>query len=280
MIIALPIIITLVQNSLTFQINQLIKNKDCITGVSIISGDKIWTIGSEKQPLLSVFKIFAALRILSDEKINLDTKIKIDKSKICVNTHSPMLKKYTKYPFEVSIKELLEYMISQSDNNACDILLDYIGGANKLEKYIHNLGFVDVEISVNEKDMNLDINKQYLNKAYNEDVVNIIKLAHEGKILSKDRTQIFNEIMIKTTTGKNKLKAGLPQGAVLGHKTGSSSRNKNGVKIADNDAGFIILQNGKTYYISVMLTNSKMPDELNAELISEISKTVYNYMAK
>lgn len=280
MIIALPIIFTLVQNSLTYQINQLIKNKDCITGVSIISGDKIWTIGSEKQPLLSVFKIFAALRILSDEKINLDTKIKIDKSKISVNTHSPMLKKYTKYPFEVSIKELLEYMISQSDNNACDILLDYIGGANKLEKYIHNLGFVDVEISVNEKDMNLDINKQYLNKAYNEDVVNIIKLAHEGKILSKDRTQIFNEIMIKTTTGKNKLKAGLPQGVVLGHKTGSSSRNKNGVKIADNDAGFIILQNGKTYYISVMLTDSKMSDELNAELISEISKTVYNYMAK
>lgn len=278
-IIVLPIIITLVQNSLKYQINQLIKNKDCITGVSIINGDKIWTIGREKQPLLSVFKIFVALRILSDEKINLDTKIKIDKPMINVNTYSPMLKKYSKYPFEVSIKELLEYMISQSDNNACDILLDYIGGANKLEKYIHNLGFNDVEISVNEKDMNLDINKQYLNKAYNEDVVNIIKLAHEGKILSKEKTQIFNEIMIKTTTGENKLKTGLPQGVVLGHKTGSSSRNKNGEKIADNDAGFIILQNGKTYYISVMLTDSKMSDELNAELISEISKTVYNYMA-
>lgn len=276
---ALPIIFALVQNSLTYKINRLIQNKDCISGVSIINGDKIWTIGHEKQPLLSVFKIFVALSILSDKKINLDAKLKINKAKISVNTHSPMLKKYSKYPFEISIKELLEYTVSQSDNNACDILLDYIGGASKLEKYMHNLGFNDIEISVNEKEMNLDINKQYLNKAHNEDVVNIIKLAHEGKILSKERTQIFNEIMIKTTNGENKLKAGLPQGAVLGHKTGSSSRNKNGEKIADNDAGFIILQNGKTYYISVMLTDSKMPDEANSELISEISKTVYNHMA-
>lgn len=279
MIIALSIIFILVQNSLTHKINQLVRNKDCIVGVSVINGTKIWTIGKEKQPLLSVFKIFVALNILSNEKNNLDTKLKIDKSKIMLNTHSPMLNKYNKYPFEISIKELLEYMVSQSDNNACDILLDYIGGAYKLEEYMHNLGFNDVEISVNEKEMNLNVNEQYLNKAYNKDVVKIIKSAHEGNILSKEKTQIFNEIMIKTTTGEDKLKAGLPQGVAIGHKTGSSSRKKNGEKIADNDAGFIILQNGKTYYISIMLTNSKMSDEANSELIREISKTVYDYMA-
>lgn len=279
-IIVIPIIFMLVQNSLTYKLNRLIKNKDCISGVSVIGDNKIWTIGNEKQPLLSVFKIFVALNVLSDEKINLDTKLKIDKSKITANTYSPMLKKYTKYPFEISIKELLEYMVSQSDNNACDVLLDYIGGAHMLEKYIHNLGFNEVEISVNEREMTLDINKQYLNKAYNKDVAKIIKLAHEGKILSKEKTQFFDEIMIKTTTGESKLKAGLPQSVVLGHKTGSSSRKKNGEKIAENDAGFVILQNGQTYYISVMLTNSKKSDEKNAEIISEISKIVYDYMAK
>lgn len=278
-VIALSIAFVLIQNSLTYKINQLIRNKDCIAGVSVISGNKIWSIGKEKQPLLSVFKIFIALNVLNNEKINLDTKLKIDKSKITLNTHSPMLKKYTMYPFEISIKELLEFMVSQSDNNACDILLDYIGGAQSLEKYVHNLGFNDVEISVNEKEMGININNQYLNKAFNQDVVKIIKLAHEGKILSKEKTQIFNEIMLKTTTGENKLKAGLPQGVVIGHKTGSSSRKKNGEKIADNDAGFIILQNKKTYYICVMLTNSTMSDEANSKLISQISKTVYDYMA-
>lgn len=267
-----------VQNSLTFKIKKLIKNKDCIVGVSVISGNRMWNVGNQKQPLLSVFKILVALKVLENENINLNTKLKIDKSMLNKNTYSPMLKKFGSFPFEISIKELLEYMISQSDNNACDILLDYYGGIAELEKYIHSIGFTDIEIFVNEKEMNIDIEKQYLNKAYNKDIVRLIKKAHEGKILSEDRTEFFNEIMIKTSTGENKLKAGLPQDAVIGHKTGSSSRNKNGEKIADNDAGFIILKNGKSYYISVMLTDSKMPDDMNAKLIKDISSIVYNYI--
>lgn len=267
-----------VQNSLTFKIRKLIKNKDCIVGVSVISGNRMWNVGNQKQPLLSVFKILVALKVLENENINLNTKLKIDKSMLNKSTYSPMLKKFGSVPFEISIKELLEYMISQSDNNACDILLDYYGGIAELEKYIHSIGFTDIEIFVNEKEMNIDIEKQYLNKAYNKDIVRLIKKAHEGKILSEDRTEFFNEIMIKTSTGENKLKAGLPQDAVIGHKTGSSSRNKNGEKIADNDAGFIILKNGKSYYISVMLTDSKMPDDMNAKLIKDISSIVYNYI--
>lgn len=267
-----------IQNSLTFKIRKLIKNKDCIVGVSVISGNRMWNVGNQKQPLLSVFKILVALKVLENENINLNTKLKIDKSMLNKSTYSPMLKKFGSVPFEISIKELLEYMISQSDNNACDILLDYYGGIAELEKYIHSIGFTDIEIFVNEKEMNIDIEKQYLNKAYNKDIVRLIKKAHEGKILSKDRTEFFNEIMIKTSTGENKLKAGLPQDAVIGHKTGSSSRNKNGEKIADNDAGFIILKNGKSYYISVMLTDSKMPDDMNAKLIKDISSIVYNYI--
>ena len=236
-----------VQNSLTFKIKKLIKNKDCIVGVSVISENRMWNIGNQKQPLLSVFKILVALKVLENESINLNTKLKIDKS-------------------------------VQSDNNACDILLDYSGGIAELEKYIHSIGFPDIELFVTEKEMNIDIEKQYLNKAYNKDIARLIKNAHEGKILSKDRTDFFNEIMIKTSTGENKLKAALPQDAVIGHKTGSSSRNKKGERIADNDAGFIILKNGKSYYISVMLTDSKMSDDMNAKLIKDISSIVYNYI--
>ena len=267
-----------VQNSLTFKIKKLIKNKDCIVGVSVISENGMWNIGNQKQPLLSVFKILVALKVLENESINLNTKLKIDKSLLSKNTYSPMLKKFNSVPFEISIKELLEYMISQSDNNACDILLDYSGGIAELEKYIHSIGFPDIELFVTEKEMNIDIEKQYLNKAYNKDIARLIKNAHEGKILSKDRTDFFNEIMIKTSTGENKLKAALPQDAVIGHKTGSSSRNKKGERIADNDAGFIILKNGKSYYISVMLTDSKMSDDMNAKLIKDISSIVYNYI--
>ena len=48
--------------------------------------------------------------------------------------------------------------------------------------------------------------------------------------------KFLDEIMISTITGKDKLKAGLPQDIILGDKTGSSSRRSNGLKISDGDA--------------------------------------------
>lgn len=83
--------------------------------------------------------------------------------------------------------------------------------------------------------------------------------------------------MINAKTGKNKLKAGLPDGIIIGHKTGSSSRTPEGLKIADNDVGYIILPDKTIYYIAVMIKDSKMSDGENAKVISEISKIVYEY---
>lgn len=34
--------------------------------------------------------------------------------------YSPMLNKYVKLPFDISLAELLKLMISKSDNNACE----------------------------------------------------------------------------------------------------------------------------------------------------------------
>ena len=266
------------KNTLQRGIENLIKNKDCTLGISVIYGDEILTIGNKKQPLLSVFKIFIALKILNDND-NLDKIITVEKSIIDENTHSPMLKKYKKHPIKISLKELLYYMISQSDNNACDILLDYLGGPKNVQKYLKDTGFSQIVVSVNEKEMNADINKQYLNKAYSKDVAKIIKLANEGKLLSEDKTAVFNELMLQTTTGNDKLKAGLPDSAVLGHKTGSSSRRPDGIKIADNDAGFVILPDGRIYYIAVLISDSKLSNSENAKLIAEISRVVYEYIS-
>lgn len=68
--------------------------------------------------------------------------------------------------------------------------------------------------------------------------------------------KFLDEIMISTITGKDKLKAGLPQDVILGDKTGSSSRRSNGLKISDGDAGYVFLTDGNVYYITVIIKNS------------------------
>jgi len=109
-------------------------------------------------------------------------------------------------------------------------------------------------------------------------VAGLIKLVLEKDVLSAEHRKFLSGIMLKTSTGTDKIKQGLPPGVMFGHKTGSSSRTADGIKIADNDAGFVTLTNGRTYYIAVMITESKLDDRANAALDAQISQTVYNYL--
>ncbi len=270
------------KNSLGARLADMAREADARVGIAVLRNTQQWTVGNEKQPLLSVFKFFIALKVLNEAdngRIHLKTRLKIDESMADKRLYSPMLEKYTAFPFDVSVAELMEYMISESDNNASDILLEYVGGAEELERYVHGIGFDDIEISVNEKEMNTDIEKQYLNKARARDVAKAMRTAREGNLLSAESRSFLNKIMMNTVTGPDKIRGGLPGKTKAGHKTGSSSRKADGTKIADNDAGFVLLPNGETFYIAVMITDSKMSDTDNAGLIRRISKTVYDHLA-
>lgn len=180
------LVINIYINSLSFKLKNFLNTQNAQIEIAIIKKNQIWVFGSKKQPLLSVFKYCIAVTVLNkleNENISLDKTITINENMIEKDLYSPMLEKYTYYPFKISIRELLEYMISESDNNACDILINYIGGITNLNNFIHNIGFRDIEILSSEQEMNTDITKQYLNKAYPKDIVRLMKFIREGELL-------------------------------------------------------------------------------------------------
>lgn len=268
--------------TLNYKLNKfLIKNKVNV-GIAIIKDNHLTVVNNKRYPLLSVFKYFVALKVLryvDQQKFSLDTNVSINKNMLDFNTYSPMLKEYKNYPFNITISRLLEYMISQSDNNACDILIDYIGGIKEIENFVYELGYGAINIKVNEKDMNTNIYNQYLNTSFPKDIVLIMKMVKENNILSNSSFAFLENIMLKTETGENKVKAGLPENTKFFHKTGSGSRTSNGIKIADNDAGYVLLPNGDIYYIAIMIKDSPLSDEENAKIISDISKIIYQHFS-
>lgn len=268
--------------TLNYKLNILLIKNNINAGIAVIKDDKLIIVNNKRYPLLSVFKYFVAVKVLKFldlQNIPLDTRIIIYKDMVDINTYSPMIREHQSYPFDITIAKLLEYMISQSDNNACDILIKYSGGIKELENFIHDLGFDDIKITVNEKDMNTNIYNQYLNTSYPKDVVLMMKMIKENNILSKDSLAFLENIMLKTKTGENKIKAGLPKNTKFYHKTGSGSRTAKGIKIADNDAGYVILPNGNMYYIAIMIKDSPHSDNENAKITSDISKIIYQYFS-
>lgn len=282
-IVALGVIIGIAiyfyQNTMEQKLQKLISDKDCDVGIAVLHGNKQWLVTNyETYPMMSVFKIFVAAAVLDKvekENVSLDKKILISKDMI-YPTYSPLRDKIQNYPYQTTIEELLFYMIAQSDNVATDVLISYLGGINALNQFLDAVGFSQIVIKVNERQMSEDIQTQKFNVAQPYDVALFMKSILEGNILSAKQKEIWMNFMEQTQTGKDKLKAGLPRDVVIGHKTGSSDRDDKGVKIGDNDVGFVFLPNGEIYYIAVFLKNSKMNDKKNANLISQISELVYD----
>ena len=107
----------------------------------------------------------------------------------------------------------------------------------------------------------------------------LLRTADEKELFSnKELKDFLWQTMIDTETGANKLKGMLPAQTVVGHKTGSSDRNADGMKTADNDAGLVILPDGRKYYIATFIMDSYETDEDNADIIARISRMVYDAM--
>ncbi len=264
-------------------INNILKNKRMKAGISVKIDDKfVFALnGNDSFPLMSVFKFYVALAVFDSmdrNGIDLDRIIDVHRDDIRENTYSPMREKYGIRPLKISIKELVNYAIAYSDNNACDILIGYVGGVKNVNNYIKNLGIDNFEIVVDENDMDMDEKNQYLNRSTPNSLTNLIELFYKKSLFSRRYKDFLIQTMIKTNTGQNKIKGLLPNNVVVGHKTGSSSR-INGVKIADNDAGFVVLENGKVYFLSIFISDSSETDEENADVIAKISMEIYKFMS-
>ena len=83
--------------------------------------------------------------------------------------------------------------------------------------------------------------------------------------------------MKQTTTGMDRIKGLLPAKTVVAHKTGSSGTNKEGLTAAVNDMGIVFLPNGKHFFISVFVSDSREDAKTNEKTIAEIAKAAWDY---
>lgn len=253
-----------------------IKHKKADIGIAIADDMTYWENSSRIYPLMSVFKLHIAAAIMdkvNKGELNLEQNIKISAEELDINTWTPMLKKYPQTGFNIKLRDLLYYMLAESDNNACDILIEKAGGIAAVQEYVQRIGLKNTTIKVTEGQMQKDKMSQYQNTATLEDLILLLKKINNNELFVPILHKELIDIMFQTNTGEDKIKKYLPQTVCVAHKTGSSSRLKN-KKIADNDVA-IIKDGNKIYYLAVLITDSYETDDTNAEIIAKISKAAY-----
>lgn len=273
------------KSSLDQKISSIIKDKKATVGISVLGFEDSFTYNKnadKKLPMQSVFKFHIAIAVLDyveKGKLSLDQKVTLNQSNLHENTWSPLREKYPNGGI-VPLSEVIEYTVAKSDNNGCDILLKLLGGTQVVQKFMNAKGVKNFQIKYNEEAMHKDWNAQYENYTTMNSAVDVLKKFYDGKLLSKKSTDYLMKVMLSTSTGINKLIEQLPKDTPIARKTGSSGKNNAGLTGAENEIAIITLPNGKHYAIAVFVSNSTETAEVNCRMISDISKTVWDYFNK
>lgn len=272
-----------------------------------LDSGEAWHWNSEKaMPMQSVFKAplgAAALGMADEGKLALDEVITITEQDL-----SPALSPVADaFPgrTEYTVQELLHDAVGISDNTAADVLMKRLGGPGVVSAWLGEHGIAGVSINRYEREVQTDLagtasyraewkgaawgmaraavpdaQKRAALERYLADprdtitthgALDFLARLASGALLSTASTLLLLKIMTETATGPNRLKAGLPAGATLAHKTGTGPVVL-GINAATNDMGIVTLADHRRYALAAFVAGATRPEAEREGLIADFAR--------
>jgi beta-lactamase class A len=228
----------------------------------------------------SVYKLPIAMAVLNQVDrgaLSLDQNVRVEKEDLVgAGQHSPVRDKTPNGGVELSVRELLRFMVSESDGSACDVLLRVVGGPGRVTAFLNQLSLKAVVVANTEKEMGRDEQVQYRNWASPNAMLRLLRAVHEGPALSAPSRTYLLQLMTETGTGPNRIKGMLPAGTVVAHKTGTSGTH-NGFTRATNDVGIVTLPNGQHMAVAVFVSDSAVDTTVREGTIAKLARAAWDH---
>lgn len=286
------------------------------TGIAVLGIDSGELVGRRLQdyfPQQSVSKMWVALTLLDlvdQGRLRLDQNVRITPDDVTV-FYQPIAAEVARSgAVNESISRLLERAITSSDNTANDSLLRMAGGPNAVRGFItkKRLGAIRFgpgerllqsgiagvtwkqEYSVGRRfydaraALPYAVRKAALDRyladpvdgASPEAIARALSRLAKGELLSPASTQVILNLMARTSSGPNRLKAGVPAGWKFGHKTGTGQVLAP-ISTGYNDIGIMTAPDGKRYAIAVMISDTTAAIPERMRFMQAISRAVGTY---
>lgn len=247
------------------------------------TGRRMSELGTERFPMGSVYKFPIALEVLrqiDDGTLTLEQIVRIPPREFAPGW-SPLRDAAGGKAVTHSAGALLQFMLRDSDNTACDVLMKLLGGPIAITRRMRELGIRDIRIDRTEASIAADIDAVDGTANYWVDprdtatpdaLVDLLLKFYRNEVgLSKASHQLAMKHMTDTTTGPKRIKSVLPDGATLAHKTGTMP----GVV---NDVGIITSPDGKQHLLLAIVTKGRKvstTDDVEA-VIATTAKKIYD----
>jgi beta-lactamase class A len=267
--------------SLTEQLEQIARTIPGRVGAAasvIESGQSAAFHGADRFPMESVCKLPIAMTVLSEidrGNLTFDERIRVLPADLVPPAlHSPLRDKHP-YGAEVSIRELLEYTLQQSDGTASDVLLRLAGGPKRITALVRSLGVDGVSIQFSEAAIGRSDHSGYRNWATPESAVALLRVLEEGRGLSPASHALLLQLMSTSATSVHRIQGLLPEGTYVAHKTGTSGT-AHGLTRGTNDIGLITLPDGRHLAVAVFIADSRADEPSREGVIAKIARAAWN----
>lgn len=264
------------------QIASAAKGRVGVAALLLETGETVSLNAYDHFPMQSVYKLpigMAVMKQLDAGKIKLDQRVRVTKDDfIGRQSHSPIRDKYPTGK-ELTVSELMGWMLLESDGTASDVLMKLAGGPAVIQAYLTDLGIKDMIVLDTEKAFAQDHSLQYRNWASPEAAVALLRALYERRGLSESAHELLLKLMTESITGPKRLKGLLPTGTFVAHKTGTSGT-ENGITAATNDIGIITLPNGRHAAIAVFVSDAPTDEATREGVIARVARAVWDHWSK
>ena len=175
----------------------------------------------ERFGMCSTFKLPLAafvLRDIQEGRLEADTAIHYSTDDLV--PYAPVTEQFLERGY-MSVTALAEAAQTTSDNVAANLLLRQIGGPAGLTKRLRAIGDEVTRLDRYEPELNLVPPGELRDTTTPAAMAATVRRLLEGQVLSEHYRDILVGWMKKTTTGRNRLRAGFPSNWQVGNKTGT-----------------------------------------------------------
>jgi len=285
-------------------------------GIAIRAVDDGWTVehtARQRLPQQSVSKLWVAMTVLDQRdqgRVRLDDPIVVRPEDLTL-FHQPIAFLVKAGGYKTTVGGLLTRALTQSDNTANDRLLTLVGGPSAVRRMIQAKRLGEIRFGPGERQLQAgtagltwqpayaignafqiarsrlspDARKAALDRYVADPpdgaaplaIADALARLARGEILSETSTRILLDTMASSVTGRARLRAALPPGWKIAHKTGTG-QDLGARNAGFNDVGLLTAPDGRRFALAVMIGDSTRPIRERQMLIQAAAAALTQYV--
>ena len=247
-----------------------------MAAIDLTTGEQVSILGDQRFPMASTSKIAIAATFLEG----------VDKGRWSLDQKFPMMMPQRSKPFSSLVapvspgewlpaSELLDLMLTRSNNSATDGILAVIGGPQAVNEWVRRAGIrdfhIDRDIATLVRDdgaVNPATTVDMRDSATPLAMAQLLKGLYQGRWLSASSRNVLIGTMERCRTGAHRIRGLMPEDVLVAHKTGSLNN-------TSSDIGIITGPDGHSIAVAIYVTGQGNRQGRETRIAS-IARAVYD----